>query len=51
MRPRSVAFPAMRPVLRSRLVRLVIVIAVVAAIREWSIRRHQPDVEDWPRAE
>jgi hypothetical protein len=41
----------MSPNLRKRLVRCVIVFAVVAAIREWSIRRHEDDLVAWPRAE
>jgi hypothetical protein len=41
----------MSPNLRKRLLRCLVIFAVVAAIREWSIRRHQDDLLDWPRAE
>jgi hypothetical protein len=40
----------MSPGTRSRIVRLLVVLAIVAAIRELSIRRHEPDLTDWPRA-
>jgi hypothetical protein len=41
----------MSPNLRSRLVRLAIAFAVLSVIRELSIRRHEGDLHDWPRAE
>ncbi len=32
-----------------RLIRWGLLAALVAAIREWSIRRHADDLHDWPR--
>jgi hypothetical protein len=39
----------MAPGTRSRIVRLMILGALIAAIREMSIRHHEADLHDWPR--
>ncbi|MDW3218175.1 MAG: hypothetical protein R8F63_06135 [Acidimicrobiales bacterium] len=39
----------MAPRTRSRLFRLLVLVAIIAAIREVSIRRHEADLHDWPR--
>ena len=39
----------MSPGTRSRIVRLLILGAVIAALRELSIRRHEADLHAWPR--
>ncbi|MEQ8842633.1 MAG: hypothetical protein RIB98_16745 [Acidimicrobiales bacterium] len=39
----------MSPGTRSRIVRLLILLALFGAVREISIRRHEADLDDWPR--
>ncbi|MDG1411716.1 MAG: hypothetical protein P8L46_00950 [Acidimicrobiales bacterium] len=34
--------------LRKRLIRGLILGFIISAVREWSIRRHQEDLEAWP---
>jgi hypothetical protein len=39
----------MAPGTRKRILLLMVLAAVVAALREASIRRHEADLHDWPR--
>ncbi|MEZ5244059.1 MAG: hypothetical protein R2707_03105 [Acidimicrobiales bacterium] len=39
----------MAPRTRNRIVRLLVVVAVIVALREASIRRHESALHDWPR--
>ncbi|MEO0588429.1 MAG: hypothetical protein AAF078_12415 [Planctomycetota bacterium] len=34
---------------RSRLLVLLVIVAAIIAWRRSEIRRHEPDLEDWPR--
>jgi hypothetical protein len=33
---------------RSRILRIVVIVAVIAVAREVSVRRHEADLHDWP---
>jgi hypothetical protein len=35
--------------MRRTLLGLLIVVGLIVLVREWSIRRHAADLEDWPR--
>jgi hypothetical protein len=39
----------MAPRTRKRILLLFVVTALIVALREASIRRHEPDLHDWPR--